>query len=146
MCLTTKPDNMLMWSHYAENHTGVCFRFKQMGDPTPFVGLPVSYSDDRPEADVTKMETPNYDFLRSSVLTKASCWEYEDEKRMIADKGGPGFRKFPPHALTGVIFGAKIDDKNRADTMVLLSQHRPGIEVMQAEIDDRHYRLNLVPA
>jgi hypothetical protein len=26
-CLTTKPADTLMWSHYAENHTGICLEF-----------------------------------------------------------------------------------------------------------------------
>lgn len=28
LSLTTKPDNILMWSHYAKNHTGVALKFK----------------------------------------------------------------------------------------------------------------------
>ncbi|MEH6486835.1 MULTISPECIES: DUF2971 domain-containing protein [Pseudomonas] len=31
-CVTTIPDNILMWSHYANNHKGVCLEFCGLND------------------------------------------------------------------------------------------------------------------
>lgn len=31
-CMAKKPDNILMWSHYADSHKGVCFRFDLLQD------------------------------------------------------------------------------------------------------------------
>lgn len=145
-CFTTQCDNILMWSHYAANHTGICFRFQQLGRPEPFVGLNVIYSDERPVADITRMSETGHDFLTAAVLTKAKCWEYEQEKRMIADDDGPGYRAFPSAALTGVILGSKIANANRELVEEMVQEHRPDLEILRAEIDHRHYRINILPA
>lgn len=83
LCLTTRWDNALMWSHYAADHTGICIGFRSN------VGIfqaanPVAYSQtfpviDRPGDDETEM-------FRKTFLTKAKCWEYEDEWRITKNK------------------------------------------------------------
>lgn len=139
-CFTTTPDNMLMWSHYSDNHSGICYFFEQMKG---FIALPVEYSDDRPIADVAQMNFDKDGFLKSAILTKPLCWEYEHERRMFEMKGGAGPRTFPREALKGVILGATISDPDRDYVLKMIADHRPDLTVMQAKVDDRHYRLNI---
>ena len=43
------PLNILMWSHYASNHRGVCLQFDVAKDPINLLlALPVEYSDEYP--------------------------------------------------------------------------------------------------
>ena len=52
LSLCAKNDDILMWSHYASSHRGICLEFKA-GDNDPFFAyaLPVTYpdADDRPK-------------------------------------------------------------------------------------------------
>lgn len=44
------PLNILMWSHYATYHEGVCLQFELARDPKTFAkALPVNYTDDYPK-------------------------------------------------------------------------------------------------
>ncbi len=44
-----KPRNILMWSHYARHHTGICYVFDVYRDPNTFFrAIPVRYSDTYP--------------------------------------------------------------------------------------------------
>ncbi|MYL96140.1 DUF2971 domain-containing protein, partial [Citrobacter werkmanii] len=51
ICLTPKPDNYLMWSHYAASHTGFCIgfdeKFLETIEDIELAGY-VNYSDDVP--------------------------------------------------------------------------------------------------
>ena len=43
------PRNILMWSHYAANHKGLCLQFELTRDIDNFVfAMPVQYSEDYP--------------------------------------------------------------------------------------------------
>jgi hypothetical protein len=39
LSLSAKPDHILMWSHYADSHQGICLRFRA-SQTTPFLGVP----------------------------------------------------------------------------------------------------------
>ena len=95
-CLAAIADNILMWSHYSQKHTGLCVgvdtdllidRAKAglnlQGLVTPYA---VTYSDEMPQADFYDMMLDNYDVvsrLMSTVTTKSSHWEYEREVRLF---------------------------------------------------------------
>lgn len=49
LSLSTRPDEVLMWSHYGASHTGVCLRFSGAPWSFPFrAAQPVIYSEKRP--------------------------------------------------------------------------------------------------
>lgn len=49
-CFTKNPSNILMWSHYAHNHKGICLEFDILEDPDFFmIPLDVNYVDNMPE-------------------------------------------------------------------------------------------------
>ncbi|MBU0903419.1 MAG: DUF2971 domain-containing protein [Gammaproteobacteria bacterium] len=50
LCLTEDPLNILMWSHYAHNHTGICIGFDT--ESSPFNSAKqVTYNGERPQAE-----------------------------------------------------------------------------------------------
>lgn len=103
-CATRDHKNFLMWSHYGDNHKGICIaiktyknienndvlhvetdQFKKIrnrSDETYFPLFPVRYSNVRP---------PQFDFVENVIdkkvpnftLTKSKVWEYEDEVRAV---------------------------------------------------------------
>ena len=77
-------DSILMWGHYACNHSGFCVGFfeKKVRESEHFGGGgPVNYSDDFPSMN------PLDEFSMQSVFiethTKAMDWQYEKEYRLM---------------------------------------------------------------
>jgi hypothetical protein len=81
-CLTPSDENLLMWSHYAENHTGICLRFDTHVEP--FLGaFEVSYRNVLP---VSTLPDCGTDVAVNALLVKSDVWAYE--KRVPADRDG----------------------------------------------------------
>lgn len=111
-CMTEKKDNILMWAHYADQHTGFCLEF---GTNSPLFSRvrPVIYTRYLPKQDLVEFLTVSVQQLPLYLVTKAEDWAYEKEWRLADPAPGPGRRKYPPESLTGVIFGCRMDEENR---------------------------------
>ncbi len=81
-CLSEICDDILMWSHYAAQHTGVCIGIR----PDRIAGKlfrPVEYSDVVPLLDAWEYIRGDGDKFLKLGLTKASHWSYEKEWRTV---------------------------------------------------------------
>lgn len=112
LCLSQTCKEILMWSHYANYHKGICLRFD--ADHPYFANThEVQYHTARPRINPFK-DTTNQ-MMEIALLAKAEQWKYEQEWRVICYQGGAGVKQFPPEALTGIVLGAKItapDEQN----------------------------------
>jgi hypothetical protein len=80
-CFSKNKKNLLMWSHYADSHTGVCLKFDILKDADFFhVILPVIYRQDYP---VYNHLENSESFTTSMFLSKSTGWEYEEELRIL---------------------------------------------------------------
>ena len=117
-CFTVKPDNLLMWSHYADKHQGFCLEFDTGKDP--FINrrewiYSVNYSDLYPRLSLRDIfpEPPPTIYSAMSILTtKSTCWSYEQEWRLL-DMQGDHRLEYEPKALTSVYFGWKMSQQDR---------------------------------
>jgi len=76
-------DSILMWGHYACNHSGFCVGFyeEHLRESGNFGGGgPVIYSDDLPN--VNPLDDISIKALFTETHTKASDWKYEKEYRL----------------------------------------------------------------
>jgi hypothetical protein len=127
-CLTPNPLSTLMWSHYGGDHKGICLEFhlsnllfnKVMG---------VCYEEEYPSMFPEEM----FARVREAILTKADCWKYEEEFRLIGSPDLPeddpqrlhgDFLKLPDLALMSVIVGCNGDYDA---VKKIVDQHAPGI-------------------
>ncbi len=101
-CLAKTPTNILMWSHYCKNHTGICIGFKvhivgeslnikvdpnqitplftgQVSDLIPAVYI--EYHDAKPKP--YNLFKGNQDDLSAFLRQKSKYWEYEQELRLL---------------------------------------------------------------
>ena len=115
LSLSELNDNLLMWSHYSDSHTGICL---ELTFQTSEKLHEVQYSDVRPEiffADVRQQDRDDQrysDAVIATLTTKMSDWVYEKEWRCI-DFGGPGERSMPDRMLSGIVFGCRTSDTDR---------------------------------
>lgn len=134
-CLTEDPCNPLMWSHYADGHTGFCIEFEFDYDHLGEIGAWIT--------DVDYEEHPKmsyWDFflqhsdeqlikkvnLVGGLLShKAEDWKYEKEWRVFAHlkdlKVGEDGRLLPlPGRIKTIIFGMQMGERNRLTIARLL--------------------------
>jgi hypothetical protein len=116
LCLSEKPNDILMWSHYADGHTGFCLKFDKVG-LKEFFGFcePVKYRKPYPNFKEVVDKALSIK-IHKFLLSKSEHWEYEKEWRVIIDCENPTnrFQKFPDHLLKGVILGCQMPQKNKA--------------------------------
>jgi hypothetical protein len=105
-----------MWSHYSQNHTGICIEFHRTSDSPlgdPEICTPVQYSSKYPVIDFGKMIL-NHDgqTLNLMMRYKADCWAYEKEWRVITEQGDKQCALVG--SISKVIFGLRTPDDFRA--------------------------------
>jgi hypothetical protein len=105
-CFSAKSDDLLMWSHYSQGHRGFCLEFDTSVEPFS-KAKPVVYRDDVPVINPIDIldRTDNGELLDAMVYTKATCWSYEQEWRLLHIEANKLYT-YDYRALTGVYFGA----------------------------------------
>ena len=105
-CFSRCNDNLLMWSHYADRHKGICLKFEVAKDREVFHPMfDVSYPRDYPLYDYLNHQEE----LVKIMKTKSADWQYEQEVRVIKPKRG--VYKFKKEALSEVIFGCRASER-----------------------------------
>lgn len=91
ICFSENNDSNLMWSHYAENHTGICLEYKfekNTADLCKYM-FPVKYTQHPINTSELKIyDNKKYDNQIEldnllSLITKSDDWSYEKEWRLI---------------------------------------------------------------
>lgn len=149
--LSEVNNDILMWSHYADSHRGICLEFSEMdvGDYHK-----VDYVNSVPRFN------PLSEFRRDDgtdspveqvVLSKWEHWSYEKEWRILSfdrdrpDATGPGVYGYKPQQLTGVILGSQISDDDRDDVLRWCRDQSHDIAISQAREKTDAFGLDIVP-
>lgn len=104
-CFTDRNDCILMWSHYANCHRGICLKFDVLEDPSFFVyPLAMDYRKDYP-----RMKFTDKRFTSTLLKTKYSDWSYEHEYRVY--KQTLGYHGFYHKALKAIILGCSAKEE-----------------------------------
>jgi Protein of unknown function (DUF2971) len=139
-CLSEIPDDILMWSHYADFHRGVCLQFDS--NLEFFANAhQINYKPERPK--VNPFRDENKKIMNSVLLTKANHWEYEKEWRLIHYEGGAGVYRFPSEALTGLVLGSRISKSNEQKVLAWLADREKPIKVMRSSTSQTAYSLTI---
>jgi hypothetical protein len=110
LCLSKVRDDILMWSHYADKHNGLCLEFDGSANCLFFgEAQPVQYSEYTP----LPLDDDSGKQIERIVLTKATHWSYEQEYRIVRPNQAGTLMEFPAALLTGVIFGYGMPDELR---------------------------------
>lgn len=131
LCLSEAPDEILMWSHYAEYHKGFCIEYTiDETSPLQTMAKPVKYTHEYPSLSVKNLPAGvTENFLDVCLYTKAKQWSYEKEWRAIMDVGGKLYEA--PAPVSAIIFGARMPEAHKRDIYEIL-RHTPGIEFREA--------------
>jgi hypothetical protein len=143
-CLSRRID-ILMWSHYADEHKGYCLAFSESGLCSHFGEYSdVIYQDAypelsllgrSPETGVTEAD------IKAFVLTKYSGWSYEDEVRFLSWDSGAGLREYPPQHLRAVVLGARMDTTARGKVRDWLAKRASQPLLYEARLSTSRFAL-----
>ena len=148
-CLTARPCSTLMWSHYADNHRGICLEFTTREAPFQ-CAQKVVYRSEYPQWQPHILLEAR---IEQALLTKSDDWEYEDEYRILSkksDAGGragdkvlisdDGYLTLPSDSLSSIIAGCEADCEPIA---AIVARYSPGLPVRQAVREPNKYRLEI---
>jgi len=143
LCLTTDFSNILMYSHYADKHKGICLEFDYSKDKE-LTAQPVIYRDDYPEITFSDSDEAIFEFVAALASTKAKLWEYEKEYRCMRSDGA-GLVTIPNDHLTGIIFGCE-STANTIDSIVkYVDEAGKNIKFQKAVRNTPSFTLSIVP-
>ncbi len=142
-CFSRDQNNILMWSHYADGHKGLCLEFDTSEDTDFFrpVGRyrSVKYSN-KCKADNYLRDTAGT--LHNMICTKSKYWKYENEVRIMRLNKPKGLQEYNKRTLKSVTFGCRTTDSDIALTRKILGDT---VEYKRCELDEKSRRLKIVP-
>ena len=121
LCLTEKPDNLLMWSHYADKHRGFVIGLERSPDnPVGRQATPVVYQEAYPRLGAEHFDPKvNPQSADQLWLTKSAHWAYEREWRLLALEGRRHHTIGTP--IRSLIFGMRMPSADRQVVRELLA-------------------------
>ncbi len=136
--------NSLMWSHYGDDHKGVCLTYAL---PETFIdhtlgevmGIhPIDYGEN-PIVDwfveISKHQhAPDFgefatDLTIKLLTSKDKCWEYEKEGRVISRDQGP--KEIGKSALRQVCFGLRTPERDKKLLRSILENHGYNVTICE---------------
>jgi hypothetical protein len=129
-CFSRSAIISLMWSHYADDHEGVCYWFDKTAPNKIFLDHDtlwgnVEYSSQLPTISVFQEYTKDRmlkSLTEKVVLTKPLEWAYEQEVRFWNTGNTPAVQ-FDPAALKAVIVGRRTPDEDIATIKNKIKQY-----------------------
>jgi hypothetical protein len=139
-CFSLQKENMLMWSHYGDKHTGACIEFHS--------DLLISKLAKKLNANNVKYvrEIKSINFHESPkeavdniIFTKSIDWKYEKEFRILIE--GNGLNPFDLSSICSITFGAKCADSIVSESKTLLEQKAIYPEFYKARLAPKQFHL-----
>lgn len=157
LCLTTKDDNILMWSHYADYHKGVVYKLKvaetiDEDDPL-WLAQPVIYIPSAEPFYTTEKLIEEFiglkdlsliDVVKKDPYFKQDIWEYEDEWRFYDLNSTPIPHKdfgFKINKISEIIFGCKCEINNKKEIIDIVNKKNLKIDFFEMHKHPFDYKL-----
>lgn len=132
-------ENLLMWSHYADHHRGICIGLDPRRTGQKF--LSVDYMDSVPVNNILEYVKPLNDRFMGLSKFKSTDWSHEKEWRTLASVG----TRRCPSLVNRVIIGARADDRIRQEVISAVAEAGGEIAIFEARLSQqRDYKLEIV--
>ena len=139
LCFSSYWNNILMWSHYANYHKGICIGFyeKKLREGVGVCsGGMVTYNTEIPVIDPLETDAVKEMFL--TTQSKAAVWKYESEYRITKlfwDETEPHLINriinYPINAIAEVILGLAILPEHKTEVVKFCAENN--IPIYQAQ-------------
>ena len=138
ICFCPANNNLQMWENYGDSNQGAVFEFQCVDDLGFWqISQPVIYQDSPPllatkeqwiqyATGQIRLEIDKPEFYNPYILTKKTCWAYQEEWRVIdfSRDGETGLftdSSFLPQELRAVYFGLNMPEESVREMITLLN-------------------------
>jgi len=137
-CLSKKYNDILMWSHYAFNHTGICVGISTNSDGDVELNSSnnsfnkeilhpekIKYSSNLEKQSQQKIDQFNIVSLKRMLLYKAKFWSYEEEYRLIVQQKSNDnnqILRLKGGSISKIFFGLKTPEEIIKQTIMEMSK------------------------
>jgi hypothetical protein len=155
VCFAKDPTNVLLWSYYAQSHTGIAIEFRfdldhyyafatalEAQRVLPFP-VEVAYAETFPS--INYYTSTTHERLRGLLGTKAHAWKHEGEWRIVLANRS-GYLSVPPGFIKAVILGMRISPEHEATVRRWVTDRRPAVELRRVRHRPNSFQLEIVPA
>ena len=149
--LTEDEKSIVMWAHYADNHTGYCVgldfqALKTYKNSPESVNLlydiyRVNYTKGFPILIPSEMDVEEYSI--SPLKLKSHQWKYEQEWRIIAIGGSNQVLRIPDDIITMIILGCDMLPEQRDLLKGILRTKSSQIELYEAVRKENSFGLDI---
>lgn len=160
-CVAERPDNLLMWAHYAKDHTGAVFEFLSLPeeDNPLSVARPIIYAETPPPLfterelldDILSLQKFDVNELyKRYAYCKSNHWSYENEWRVwyptiLAPESLYDDMPIRASEFSKLIIGCKATNSFVSDAVSLTRSNFPSVKIFRAEKKDNEYALEYMP-
>lgn len=140
-CFAYDLNNTLMWSHYAQNHEGLCITYEIpqqhiIDNQDKILGWsPVLY--DPQEIDrllVEKKDKPE-ELITVLLSSKSESWRYEQEFRIVSRTPGP--QKIEKEWIKQICFGLNTSDEDMRLIRKIVAEKYQHVTICKMERDGK---------
>lgn len=157
-CFSERPDNILMWSYYADKHSGFCveYDFTKIKQLDALMMLfPVIYSEKRPSIPMTMFEIKDLHSISISsnvegiadlicaLLTKSKYWENEEEWRIIYFLNNLDNQCLTADIISKIYLGTNMSEENEKIIRNIVNKKNHEIPIIKYTLDTEKYKLDL---
>ncbi|HDZ8832683.1 DUF2971 domain-containing protein [Aeromonas dhakensis] len=139
-CFSKDGKNMLMWSHYGDEHKGICIGYSDNRKPVPDI-KPVIYG----KHGVIKTSSLYNAFVKNDkdeqtiieteiLLKKSRTWKYEKEYRLISNIG----LQNSPLMLEEITFGLRCPAEIRHTIIKMMEGRQPSIKYYEMVLTNKN--------
>ena len=137
-CFTETYEDVLMWTHYAGNYTGMCLTYSTKvllaGLPNHVSLVRLAYVDEPPLIFLNQVN--NVSNAATHILSqKKYNWAYEREWRVLGPVGQIAIGRV--QAIKAIYFGSRVDLQHRQ--RILARIQGTGIRAYMMEVDGYHH-------
>lgn len=148
--LSVPRDNILMWSHYSNCHTGFCMGFDMEGlknylnsisNNNLFFNIEkVIYQDNYPIIIPRGYDSDVY--YKERFLYKSKFWEYEQEYRILSYLDGANkVYEIPASCFRYLFLGSKMELKNRLLLVNHVRENLPHVLIFDSKVSKTKFEL-----
>jgi hypothetical protein len=140
-CFSKIWDSILMWSHYANRHKGICicFNFNEQSSIAKYLN-DVIYSDRYPQIYIN-----DSDDFKLFFLTKFLAWKYEYEVRIIKPNACGEFIQLNENEIEAIIFGIKSSEEEIDNVIKWINAREYKPKLFKAIKPLRDYKIDKIP-
>ena len=146
LSLTTKCDDILMYSYYANNHTGYCLKYRRTAENVFSIAMPVIYSEKYPKFAIANLDSfKTCDYGRLLLFTKSKQWSHEQEWRVTFLGKANTVIKPGSRLLEGIILGCAMKPEGKREVIELNNQKEHPVPIFQAVKHKYDFALDIQP-